>query len=294
MRGRRGRTSSGATTSRTQNGASQTIRPAASFSTMTSTSTAYADRSTGTSDTYERSSTTSHSCEARGQVEQRASAQRQRPPARSRAPACLVGHRDPPLGRREPRRRPARSWPCPASFVSPLLPTPVDGIRLTDMTKRRGGRLVLDRVSFEPPWRGHRPGRRERRRQELGRPPPARARPPHPRHVRSCAAASTATSSGRCTRSEPCSTPPPRTPAGLRGPTWPAWRRATASAGNASRTCWPRPASQSTRIGGCRPSRSACDSAWQSPPPCSATPRSWCWTSRSTASIPAGSSGSAT
>jgi ABC-2 type transport system ATP-binding protein len=36
-----------------------------------------------------------------------------------------------------------------SSFASPLLPTPVDGIRLTDVTKRRGGRLVLDRVSFE-------------------------------------------------------------------------------------------------------------------------------------------------
>jgi ABC-2 type transport system ATP-binding protein len=37
----------------------------------------------------------------------------------------------------------------PSSLDSPLLPAPVDGIRLTDVTKRRGGRLVLDRVSFE-------------------------------------------------------------------------------------------------------------------------------------------------
>ncbi len=37
----------------------------------------------------------------------------------------------------------------PSALDSPLLPARVDGIRLTDLTKRRSGRLVLDRVSFE-------------------------------------------------------------------------------------------------------------------------------------------------
>jgi ABC-2 type transport system ATP-binding protein len=37
----------------------------------------------------------------------------------------------------------------PSSLVSPKLSGPFEGIRLTELTKRRGGRLVLDRVTLQ-------------------------------------------------------------------------------------------------------------------------------------------------